>query len=238
MKYLQMVLGFFDWLTIIINRFRDRAIQSVLKSRVLKPLVIRYKADVITHFRGAITIAICVFLIHNWLSGHNADFAFSTRWLLFGSAATVGLLDMVDGAWARLRREMKFVDGDHGANLDPFWDKIFTMSFFFYYILLLRLPEQIILIIIVVGDLAATGVRTVAKERGFTIAANSFGKWKMFFQTLSIIFLIAFFPRGHDVVLIASSVALTCGTISVVKHLILLNIQLNASRAVKEEITT
>lgn len=235
MQFLQSVINFVDWVVSTFNHFRDLAIQSILRSSLLKPILTEFSANSVTHLRAFLTFGIMVFLTDNVLfREHNADFPYPLRAYLLGTVCLIGFLDLVDGSWARLRRKLGFQDGKDGEHLDPFWDKVFTMSFFLYYALLLRKTELILLCVLAAGDIMATVVRFRARAKGITIPANSFGKTKMGFQTAAIIYLVAFFPRTGDVFLILLSIGLTFGAISVIMHLITLRYRIAVEKAVNE----
>jgi len=95
------------------------------------------------------------------------------------------LTDLVDGYLARRRSQVT----SFGKFLDPVADKILVIS-----VLILLVEEGRLqawmAIIIISRDFIVTGLRLVASHAGVVMAAESFGKYKMFFQILSICFLI------------------------------------------------
>jgi CDP-diacylglycerol--glycerol-3-phosphate 3-phosphatidyltransferase len=97
----------------------------------------------------------------------------------------ISLTDLVDGYLARRRSQVT----SFGKFLDPVADKILVIS-----VLILLVEEGRLqawmAIIIISRDFIVTGLRLVASHAGVVMAAESIGKYKMFFQILSICFLI------------------------------------------------
>jgi len=95
------------------------------------------------------------------------------------------LTDMVDGYLARSRSQVT----SFGKFLDPVADKILIIS-----VLILLVEEGRVqawmAIIIISREFIVTGLRLIASHAGVVIAAESLGKYKMFFQSVSICFLI------------------------------------------------
>jgi len=99
------------------------------------------------------------------------------------------LTDALDGYLARARSEVtKF-----GKFLDPIADKLLVLSALILLVDYHRVPAW--LVIVIVGrEFAVTGFRAIAASDGVVIAAERTGKYKMIFQTISIIFLTVDFP--------------------------------------------
>lgn len=95
------------------------------------------------------------------------------------------LTDMLDGYLARKRSEVT----PFGKFLDPVADKILIISALILLVSEGRVPAWIA-IIIIGRDFIVTGLRVVLSLEGVVIAADSFGKYKMFFQSVAIIFLL------------------------------------------------
>ena len=153
------------------------------------------------------------------------------------------LTDLLDGPWARLRRRRKHNDGNAGEHLDPKYDKWFTVPICAYYFLLLGLYSRIIVGTLIIGDFAATAIRKQAEKYHLSLPANSFGRFKMTFLCLAIIYLVGFYPHADEqLLLIIVTAALVCAVVSVSRHIVSLYYQLQVEqveRAIqKEDINT
>ena len=95
------------------------------------------------------------------------------------------LTDWVDGYIARRFSQVTPL----GKFLDPVADKILIFSVLILLVEEGRIPAWIT-IIIVSRDFIVTGLRLIASYKGVAIAAESLGKYKMFFQSVAIGFLI------------------------------------------------
>jgi len=97
----------------------------------------------------------------------------------------MSLTDMLDGYLARTRSQVT----SFGKFLDPVADKILIIS-----VIILLVEEGRVAawmaILIISREFIVTGLRLIASHAGVVISAESFGKYKMFFQSLSICFLI------------------------------------------------
>lgn len=99
------------------------------------------------------------------------------------------LTDLLDGYLARRRKEVT----QFGKFLDPVADKLLIVSALILLVANGRVPAWVA--IVVIGrEFAVTAFRAIASSEGVIIAAEGTGKYKMFFQTLAIIFLITDFP--------------------------------------------
>ena len=107
--------------------------------------------------------------------------------LLFLAAT---LTDLLDGYLARRRSQVT----SFGKFLDPVADKILIISVLILLVSDGRVPAWIA-IIIISREFIVTGLRMSASLQGVVIAAESFGKYKMFFQSAAIVFLLLVFDR-------------------------------------------
>jgi len=102
--------------------------------------------------------------------------------LLFLAAS---LTDLLDGYLARRRSQVT----PFGQFLDPVADKILIISALILLVSEGRVSAWIA-IIIISREFIVTGLRVIASLEGVVIAADSFGKYKMFFQSTAMIFLL------------------------------------------------
>ncbi|MCI1857947.1 MAG: CDP-diacylglycerol--glycerol-3-phosphate 3-phosphatidyltransferase [Sporolactobacillus sp.] len=104
------------------------------------------------------------------------------------------LTDRLDGQIARKRHLIT----NFGKFSDPLADKLLVMSAFVSFVGMGRMASWMV-IIILAREFAVTGLRLVAAAEGEVIAAGKLGKWKTFFQMLTIIlFLFNNIPFGLD----------------------------------------
>ena len=119
--------------------------------------------------------------------------------------ALAALTDGLDGYIARRREEVT----TFGKLMDPLADKLLVIAALISLVSLDRLAAWIAMVIIA-RELAVTGLRSVAAERGVVIAASWLGKAKTLVQIAAIICLIAFDPSPLWVdVLLYVAVAVT-----------------------------
>ncbi|MEK7703016.1 MAG: CDP-diacylglycerol--glycerol-3-phosphate 3-phosphatidyltransferase [Nitrospirota bacterium] len=99
------------------------------------------------------------------------------------------LTDLLDGYLARRHDQVT----RFGQFLDPVADKILVLS-----ALILLVGSQVIpswIAIVIIGrEFVVTGLRLIVALEGIVIAAESFGKYKMFFQSTAMIFLLLVVP--------------------------------------------
>ncbi len=95
------------------------------------------------------------------------------------------LTDWVDGYIARRRSQVT----SFGKFLDPVADKVLIFSVLILLVEEGRVPGWIA-VIIISREFVVTGLRLVASLQGVVIAAESLGKYKMFFQSVALGFLI------------------------------------------------
>jgi len=102
---------------------------------------------------------------------------------LFFLAAS--LTDLLDGYLARRRAQVT----PFGKFLDPVADKILIISMLILLVSEGRVPAWIA-IIMISREFMVTGLRMVASLEGVVISAESLGKYKVFFQSTAIVFLL------------------------------------------------
>ena len=127
--------------------------------------------------------------------------------LVFVSAS---LTDIFDGLVARHRKQVT----NFGKFLDPLADKILICSVL---IMLVRLEwvQAWIAIVIISREIAVTGLRAAAADKGLVMAADRFGKAKTIFQVVALIPLVlhyswwGFDPRDTGLVLLYAALFLT-----------------------------
>ncbi len=111
--------------------------------------------------------------------------SFSERsWGLI-AAAWMGLAfitDMLDGFFARRFNSVTAV----GKFLDPLADKILVSVALIMLLSMHRVPAWMV-VIIIVREMAVTGLRSIAQERGIIIPADKLGKYKTIFQDIALI---------------------------------------------------
>jgi CDP-diacylglycerol--glycerol-3-phosphate 3-phosphatidyltransferase len=93
--------------------------------------------------------------------------------------------DMLDGFWARRRRQITTV----GQLLDPTADKLLIVS-----VLVCLVGKQTVpawMAVVIIGrEIAVTGFRAIASSRGINIAASPLGKIKMTSESVTISLLL------------------------------------------------
>ena len=119
--------------------------------------------------------------------------------------ALAALTDGLDGYIARRRKQIT----TFGKLMDPLADKLLVIAALVSLVSLDRLAAWIAMVIIA-REVAVTGLRSVAAERGVVIAASPLGKLKTLVQIVAIFALIAFDPPPFWVdVLLYVAVAIT-----------------------------
>ncbi len=103
--------------------------------------------------------------------------------------ALAALTDGLDGYIARRKKQVT----TFGKLMDPLADKLLVIAALVSLVSLDRLAAWVAMVIIA-RELAVTGLRTIAAERGVVIAASRLGKLKTALQIAAIIALIAFDP--------------------------------------------
>jgi CDP-diacylglycerol--glycerol-3-phosphate 3-phosphatidyltransferase len=125
--------------------------------------------------------------------------------LAAGVFALAALTDGLDGYFARSRDAVT----TFGKLMDPLADKLLIVAALVSLVSLDRLAAWVAMVIIA-RELAVTGLRAVAAERGVVIAASPLGKVKTILQVAAVIALIAADPSPVWVdVLVYVAVAMT-----------------------------
>jgi len=119
----------------------------------------------------------------------HAHQAFIWPYLAAGVFVLASLTDMADGYVARRQNLITNL----GKFLDPLADKLLIGSALIMLVDLGWIPGWIV-VVIVCRELAVTGMRGVAADRGVVIAADSLGKLKTISQTFALAPLLAHYP--------------------------------------------
>jgi CDP-diacylglycerol--glycerol-3-phosphate 3-phosphatidyltransferase len=116
--------------------------------------------------------------------------AYASAWVF----AVASLTDMADGYVARRQNLITNL----GKFLDPLADKLLISSVL---IMLVELGwvSAWIVVVIICREIAVTGMRGVAADKGVVIAADRYGKMKTIAQSLALVPLLAHYPvLGFD----------------------------------------
>ncbi len=97
----------------------------------------------------------------------------------------VSITDTLDGFLARRQRMVTTL----GKFLDPLADKLLIVTFLIALIPAREIPFWIV-IVIVGREITVTGLRGIAATQDIVISASDLGKYKTFFETIAIFFLI------------------------------------------------
>jgi CDP-diacylglycerol--glycerol-3-phosphate 3-phosphatidyltransferase len=125
--------------------------------------------------------------------------------LAAGVFALAALTDGLDGYFARSRNAIT----TFGKLMDPLADKLLIVAALVSLVSLDRLAAWVAMVIIA-RELAVTGLRAVAAERGVVISASWLGKAKTILQVAAVFALIATDPAPLWVdILVYVAVALT-----------------------------
>jgi CDP-diacylglycerol--glycerol-3-phosphate 3-phosphatidyltransferase len=125
--------------------------------------------------------------------------------LAAGVFALAALTDGLDGYFARSRDSVT----TFGKLMDPLADKLLITAALLALVSLNRLAPWIAMVIIA-REIAVTGLRAIAAERGLVIAASWLGKLKTVLQIAAVIALIAVDPSPFWVdLLVYAAVAVT-----------------------------
>lgn len=109
-----------------------------------------------------------------------------------GIFLVAAITDYFDGYFARKLNKTTRL----GALLDPIADKL-LMSAAFISLVELGLAKAWIVVIIIGREFAVSGLRSIAAQRGVTIAASPLGKTKMITQVIAIALLIVGYELGE-----------------------------------------
>ncbi len=115
-------------------------------------------------------------------------------WAASGLFVLASLTDLADGYIARTRNLITNL----GKFLDPLADKLLIGSVLIMLVELTWVPGWIV-VVIICRELAVTGMRGVAADKGIVIAADRFGKLKTIVQSMALAPLLAHYPiLGFD----------------------------------------
>ena len=105
------------------------------------------------------------------------QFSYACHVIAYAVAIIAGLTDLLDGYLAR-----KFGwESDFGRLMDPLADKVF-MTAMFVMLCDYRIMPGWMVIVTLSREFLVTGLRLLATNKGQVIAADSWGKFKTFFQ--------------------------------------------------------
>jgi CDP-diacylglycerol--glycerol-3-phosphate 3-phosphatidyltransferase len=99
--------------------------------------------------------------------------------------AVATLTDALDGFWARRKKQLTTL----GQVLDPLADKLLITSALICLVELKLVPAWMA-VVIIGREIAVTGFRGIAAQRGFSIPPSLLGKLKMILETIAIFLLI------------------------------------------------
>lgn len=99
--------------------------------------------------------------------------------------------DWLDGHLARKTAQITTL----GKLLDPIADKLLLTAALIPLVALGRVAAWMA-VILIGREIAVTGLRGIAAERGYIIAASSLGKYKTICEIVSILFLILYYHWG------------------------------------------
>ena len=108
-----------------------------------------------------------------------------TCWISMILFVLAAISDFVDGYIARKEQQVT----NFGKFLDPLADKLLICAILVEMVGLGWVPAWIVNIIII-RELAVTGLRAVAADKGVVIAADWYGKWKTTFQIIAMVPLL------------------------------------------------
>jgi CDP-diacylglycerol--glycerol-3-phosphate 3-phosphatidyltransferase len=142
----------------------------------------------ITDLPNLITLAriAMIPLILIWIDNYSRELSVLSASIFLIAA----LSDLLDGYLARRMGLVTVV----GAFLDPLADKLIVLSTLVMLVARGRAPAWLV-ILLMARELAVTGLRAIASDRGFVIAAGAGGKAKSALQMTGIVFLLIYFPH-------------------------------------------
>jgi len=111
--------------------------------------------------------------------------SFPGRWYSFLASLFIGMAfitDILDGYYARKYGAVTTL----GKFMDPLADKILVTVTMIMLIPLGRIPILIV-VVIIAREMAVTGLRSIAAEKGIVIQAEKLGKFKTIFQAVAIL---------------------------------------------------
>lgn len=118
--------------------------------------------------------------------------AFQTALLAYASASVFALASLTDMADGYIARRQNLIT-NLGKFLDPLADKLLISSVL---VMLVELGwvEGWIVVVIICRELAVTGMRGVAADKGVVIAADRYGKMKTIAQSVALVPLLMHYP--------------------------------------------
>ncbi len=111
-----------------------------------------------------------------------------TCWAAMFIFLAAAISDFLDGYIARREKQVT----NFGKFLDPLADKLLICSILIEMVGLSWVPAWVA-IIIIMRELAVTGLRAVAADKGIIMAADRYGKWKTIMQIVAVVPLIIHF---------------------------------------------
>ncbi|MBP3730506.1 MAG: CDP-diacylglycerol--glycerol-3-phosphate 3-phosphatidyltransferase [Mailhella sp.] len=112
-----------------------------------------------------------------------------TCWAAMFLFLAAAITDFLDGYIARREKQVT----NFGKFLDPLADKLLICSILIEMVGLRWVPAWVV-IIVIMRELAVTGLRAVAADKGIVIAADWYGKWKTVMQIVALVPLLIHFP--------------------------------------------
>jgi len=112
--------------------------------------------------------------------------ALAKEWLALSIFLVAALTDLLDGFFARRRRQISTL----GTLLDPVADKLLISAAFISLVELGLVPAWMV-VVIVGREFAVSGLRSIAAAEGYTIEASDLGKTKMVVQVVAVSLLLA-----------------------------------------------
>ena len=122
--------------------------------------------------------------------------------------------DWLDGHLARSTNQITRL----GQLLDPIADKLLVTAALVTLVGRQQVPAWIV-VIILCRELAVTGLRALAADRGVIIAAEAYGKYKMLFLMAGAFLLILNLPALYWAGMIALGTGLVLGLVSGIDYL-------------------
>lgn len=152
-----------------------------------QPERLRPLRDEITDLPNVITLAriAMIPLVLIFIDNYSRELSALAALLFLVAAAS----DALDGYLARRLGLVTVV----GKFLDPLADKLIVLSTLVMLVEVDRAPGWLV-VILLARELSITGLRAIASQEGYVIAAGAGGKAKTAFQAIGITFLLIHFP--------------------------------------------
>ena len=145
-------------------------------------------ANKLTLFRIVLIPLMIVLIYIEPLSNESGFLKMPWHQLIFAILFVIAACtDFLDGYIARKYQQIT----TFGKFLDPIADKILVLTAALY--LMVLMPTRIMfwaVLIIIIREFVVTGIRLLAVEKGFVIAASPFGKIKTFLTMIALIVLL------------------------------------------------